>query len=161
MSVCLPTKGLDDYSYRVLLAAACAAVGTLIPVAAHQAGLLDHLPDPPGGIFDSDQITESDAAHPLGIPDGVLGLGSYGITLALALPACNCPTMRRLLALKLLADGSLAGINVARQVISFRKLCSWCTGTAACTGLMLLAGRKLIAEEVFAARRDLQAGYLH
>ena len=42
---------------------ACAvAVLTLVPVAAHQLGLLDHLPDPPSGLFDSDRITESKTA---------------------------------------------------------------------------------------------------
>jgi uncharacterized membrane protein len=132
----------------VLAASACAAVATLIPVAAHQLGAIDHLPDPPGSIFSSDEITESKAAHPLGVPDSILGLGSYGVTLGLVAMAGSNPKLRTLLAVKLLGDGSLAGFNVVRQVISFRKLCSWCTATAVCTAAMLIAGRKIIASEV-------------
>jgi len=131
-----------------LLASCCAAVATLIPVAAHQLGILGHLPDPPLSIFASDQITESKAAHPLGVPDGVLGLGSYTATLTLVGLAHAQPKARRLLALKLLGDGSMAGFNVVRQMVAFRKLCSWCIGTALCTAVMLIAGRKLIAEKL-------------
>ncbi len=58
-----------------LITATSAAILTLIPVTAHQLGRLSHLPDPPSAIFASDDITESSAAHPLGIPDGLLGLG--------------------------------------------------------------------------------------
>jgi hypothetical protein len=68
---------------RLLIAATSAAMITLLPVAAHQLGLLEHLPDPPFWIFDSDRITDSKSAHPLGVPDSALGLGSYGVTLAL------------------------------------------------------------------------------
>lgn len=43
----------------LLLAAGCAAMLTLVPVALHQLGALSHVPDPPGRVFDSDRITES------------------------------------------------------------------------------------------------------
>ncbi len=132
--------------------ATAAAVATLIPVVAHQLGTLASLPDPPGSLFASNQITDSKAAHPLGIPDGILGIGSYGVTLALVLLARRRQKARRLLALKLMADGSLASFNVVRQVVSFGKLCSWCTGTAICTAAMVFAGRKVIAEEARAAK---------
>lgn len=139
-------------SNLLLAAATCAALATLIPVAAHQIGVIDHLPDPPGSVFDSDRITESKAAHPLGIPDGILGLSSYSVTLGLvALAASNSKT-RRILAIKLLGDGSLATFNVVRQVVSFRRLCSWCTATAVCTAAMLIAGRGIITSEMDAAR---------
>jgi hypothetical protein len=138
-------------SNMLLAAATCAAVATLIPVAAHQIGAIDHLPDPPGSVFDSDRITESKAAHPLGIPDGILGLGSYSVTLGLVVLAGGNPKWRKLLALKLLGDGSLASFNVVRQVVSFHRLCSWCTATAVCTAAMLIAGRDIIANEMDAA----------
>jgi uncharacterized membrane protein len=135
---------MSESSSSALIAANTAAILTLIPVAAHQLGALSHLPDPPGAVFESDRITDSKAAHPFGIPDGLLGIGSYSATLALALLAGRHPSARRLLAFKLLADGSLAGFNVVRQVVRFRKLCSWCTGTALCTAAMLYAGRGAI-----------------
>jgi len=139
-------------SDAALLVATTAAIATLLPVVAYQLGALASLPDPPGAIFASNRITGSKAAHPLGIPDGVLGLGSYGATLALALLARSRPDARPLLALKLVGDGSLAGLNMVRQVVSFGKLCSWCTGTAFCTAAMVFAGRKAIAQEARAAR---------
>jgi uncharacterized membrane protein len=127
-------------SNGLLIASTAAAVITLLPVAAHQLGLIKHLPDPPSRIFDSDRITGSKSAHPFGVPDSLLGLGSYGVTLALALMAPECRCARRVLALKLAADGSLAGFNVVKQIVSFRRLCSWCTGTALCTLAMVVAG---------------------
>ncbi len=131
----------------LVVASTLGAMVTLLPVAAHQLGVLEHLPDPPSRIFDSDRITESKSAHPLGIPDSLLGLGSYGLTLALALLARKHARARRLLALKLVADGSVAGFNVVKQVVSFRRLCSWCTGTALCTAAMVMASRSLIRQE--------------
>ena len=125
-----------------LLAATSAATLTLIPIAAHQLGLLAHLPDPPWGVFASDEITESSSAHPFGIPDGLLGIASYGMTFALVLLAPGRPLARKLLAAKLVADGSIATVNVVRQITSFGKLCSWCTATALCTGAMAFVGRR-------------------
>lgn len=139
-----PAEGLNG----VLAAATCAAVITLIPVVAHQIGAIEHLPDPPGSVFASDRITESKSAYPLGIPDGILGLSSYGVTLGLVALAAANPKAHKFLALKLLGDGSLAAFNVVRQVVSFRRLCSWCTATAVCTAAMLIAGRQIIASEL-------------
>lgn len=149
-------SSVADLNKGVLLAACAAALLTLVPVAAHQLGYLEHLPDPPGGLFASDEITESTAAHPAGIPDGVLGLASFAVTFGLILEAGDKRHSRRLgrrlLTLKLAADGSMAGFNFTRQIVSFRRLCSWCTGTAICTAAMILAARKLIAAETAALR---------
>ena len=134
-------------SYTLLAAAICAAIATLIPVAAYQIGAVDRLPDPPGSLFASDRITQSKAAHPFGIPDAIPGIGSYGLTLCLVMMAQISLRAHRLLAYKLIADGALAGFNVVRQIASFRKICSWCTATALCTAVMLYAGRRVIAQE--------------
>lgn len=136
-----------ERSNALLIGATSVALLTLLPVAAYQLGVLQHLPDPPSPIFDSDRITDSKAAHPLGIPDSLLGLGSYGLTLTLAVVAHKDHHLRTILALKLAADGSVASFNVVRQVVSFRKLCSWCTATALCTAVMVFAGRGLICRE--------------
>jgi len=138
-----------------LIVATSAALLTLFPVAAHQLNLLPHLPDPPSAIFSSDHITESNAANPFGIPDSLLGLGSYGATLALIFLSQRRPMARKLLAMKLIADGSVASFNVVRQLVSFGKICSWCTGTALCTAAMLFAGRKLLAPEAIVESRHL------
>lgn len=129
-------------------AAVCcaAALACLVPVAAHQLGLTASLPDPPGEVWDSDGITESRAAHPLGIPDGLLGLASYGLTLGLLVASRQSRAARRALPWKLGADGAAAGFNVVRQVVTFRRLCSWCTGTALATFGMVYFGAKSLRE---------------
>jgi uncharacterized membrane protein len=131
---------------KLLIAACCTALATLVPVALYQTGVLDRLPDPPFAVFDSERITSSHAAHPLGIPDGLLGLASFSTTLALALFAERHTKLRKLLGLKLTLDASVAAFNATRQVVSFGKLCSWCTGTAAAAGVMAYSGRDAIEE---------------
>jgi uncharacterized membrane protein len=150
---------ISPASDTLLIAASCTALATLVPVALYQTGILSRLPDPPLRIFDSERITMSSAAHPLGIPDGLLGLGSFGATLALALLARRDPNSKKLLGLKLTLDASVAAFNAGRQVVKFRKLCSWCTGTAIAAGVMAYAGRNAIGtawrEVTEAASRDV------
>lgn len=133
-------------SYAITLSATAVAIATLIPVVLYQCHAIDHLPDPPGLCFDSDRITASKSAHPFGIPDSTLGVASYGATLALVLASRRSHTSRSLLRTKLLVDGSMAAINVTRQVISFRKLCSWCTGTALATAVLVVAGQRYASD---------------
>jgi uncharacterized membrane protein len=130
----------------VLTGACCTALATLVPVALYQTGFLSRLPDPASALFDSEQITTSQAAHPFGIPDALLGLGSFGTTLALILLAKRYMPARRLLGAKLTLDASAAAFNATRQVASFGKLCSWCTGTALSAGVMAYAGRETIRD---------------
>jgi|GEM_PF-2047892 len=131
-----------------LLVATSLALATLAPVAAHQLGKLKRLPDPPGRLFRSDRITGSSTAHPFGVPDSLLGIASYSVTLTLALLARRHWQARKLLGIKLLGDGTMASINMIRQIVTFRRLCSWCTGTVVCTAAMLIAGRGLIRAEL-------------
>ncbi len=140
------------------LAACGAAMAFLVPVLLHQCGAIDHLPDPPGPGFDSDRITGSKAARPLGVPDGLLGLASYAATLGLLLLARRRPEARPLLAAKLAGDAALASFNVVRQVVQFRCICSWCTGTALATGVMVYAGRDVLAGAARGAKRSQTAG---
>ena len=132
--------------YRLSVAAASVALGTLVPVALYQSGMIAHLPDPPGDAFDSDRITSSKSAHPLGIPDSLLGLGSYGVTLGLVLLARRSGAAREALGAKLMVDGSMAVFNFTRQVVSYRRLCSWCTGTALATAVLAPAGRAYLKQ---------------
>lgn len=130
-------------SYVTALSAASVAIATLLPIALYQCDAIDHLPDPPCPCFDSDRITSSKSAHPFGIPDSLPGIASYGITMGLLFAARRSETGRTLLRTKLVIDGSIAAINVTRQVVSFRKLCSWCTGTALATAVLVVAGRNM------------------
>ena len=131
-----------------MLGACCVTLATLVPVALKQTGIIDHLPDPPGRIFRSDRITESQTAHPLGIPDSLLGLASFGTTLALMLLARRNRTARVVLGGKLAAEAAFAAFNLGRQVVQFRKLCSWCTGTAVSALIMSATGKMVIVDAV-------------
>lgn len=133
----------NQTSYVTALCAASVAIATLIPVALYQCHAIEHLPDPPGLIFDSDRITSSKSAHPFGVPDSLLGMASFGVTAGLILAARRSEMGRTLLQKKLLLDGGVAAINVVRQVVTFRKLCSWCTGAAFATAAMVVAGRRM------------------
>jgi uncharacterized membrane protein len=142
----------------VLIVACCATIATLIPVALYQTGVLPSLPDPPSHVFDSERITTSKAAHPLGVPDGLLGLASFGTTLALVLAAKRSPMARKLLGAKLTMDAAAGAFNAGRQVVSFGKLCSWCTGTAIAAGIMAYAGRDLIRDTWSSVDETVEAG---
>lgn len=131
-----------------MLLACCATLATLAPIALKQTGAIDHLPDPPVRIFQSDRITDSKAAHPCGIPDSLLGLASFGTTLALILLAKRNRTARTLLGGKLVADAAFATFNMGRQIVHFGKLCSWCTGTAAAALTTSALGKMVILDAV-------------
>jgi uncharacterized membrane protein len=124
------------------VACCCTALATLAPVALVQLHILRDLPDPPGRWFNSKGVVTSKGAYRLGIPDGLLGLASYGVTLALLLSATpERPLMRRLLRGKLALDATMALRNVRRQVTEHKNICSWCVGTALATAGMVFFGR--------------------
>ncbi len=128
-------------AHTLTVAGASIALATLIPVALYQTGMIQRLPDPPGSWFASERITRSKGAYPLGIPDALPGLASYSATLALAFLAPGYPLARRLLGPKLALDGAVAGFNFAKQIVQYRKLCSWCSATSLATALTCAAGR--------------------
>lgn len=148
---------------QTFLIASCAmTLVTLVPVALFQIGVIKRLPDPPFPIFDSARITHSKIAHPLGVPDALLGIVSFGVTLSLILLASRRRGARQLLGAKLTLDASAAAFNATRQIVSFGKLCSWCSGTALAAAAMACAGRKEIRNTcaiVAAEPRKLTRGY--
>jgi uncharacterized membrane protein len=135
-------KSSDLAASNTAIAATAGAILSLLPVAAHQIGIIKHLPDPPGCIFDSDVITESSMAHPFGVPDALLGLASYGITLGLLAATRHTAYAKPLLRAKLNVDAAAAVTNVVRQVVTFRRICSWCTATVLCTAVIVSCGRR-------------------
>lgn len=131
-------------AYKGLAKACCfVALTSLVPVALLQLRLVDDLPDLPGKIFNTKKVVTSKGAYPLGIPDGLLGLASYGTTLALLLAAKpERPIVRIALRAKLLLDGAMAARNARKQVRDFGKICSWCMGTALATAGIVYFARK-------------------
>lgn len=130
------------------IACCCAAIASLMPVAMYQLHALDELPDPPGRLFDSEKIVSSKGASRFGIPDGVLGVGSYGVTLVLLIASNpSRPMVRRALRCKLALDGTMAVRNARRQITQFGKICSWCMGAAIATAGVVYFARKAGAAE--------------
>jgi len=122
--------------------AASGAVVALGVVTARQLGMVRRLPDPPGAMWDSDAVVMSRAAHPAGVPDGVPGMASYGVTLALLLLAEDAEWVRPVARAKVMLDAAAAGMNAVRQVVVFRRMCSWCMAAVVCTAAMAWASRE-------------------
>ena len=70
---------------RRIVGLSLVAMGSMGLISLYQMGLIAHLPDPPLPGFDADTVDASAEAYAkLSMPDGVLGLGSYAVTTALA-----------------------------------------------------------------------------
>lgn len=61
------------------------AIGLInfVPVSLYQLGIIRHLPDLPGKLFDSDYVNASKDAQVAGVPDGTVGLLIYATNLVL------------------------------------------------------------------------------
>jgi uncharacterized membrane protein len=104
----------------------------LSAVAMYQMGLVKKLPELPFPVFDSEKVISSDAAYSqFGVPDGVLGIASYAITLALAAAggadrARTDPALPLALAVKVGFDVYQAARHSASQWPEHHGFCSWC-----------------------------------
>lgn len=135
--VCRVHKGMA-------IACCCAAMATLAPVALVQLRILEDLPDPPGRFFNSRRVVTAKSAYHLGIPDGVLGLASYGVSLGLLLAAQpSRPLVTKALRAKLAWDATMAIRNVRKQITEHGRICSWCMGAAVATAGLVYFARKV------------------
>jgi uncharacterized membrane protein len=77
--------------------ATLAAVGLVdfAAISLYQLGVIRHLPDPPGRLFDSDAVNGSRAAYAHGVPDGTTGALLYALELVLASAGGSRRTGRR------------------------------------------------------------------
>ncbi len=143
-----PIGANDELLNLPLTLATTAALLTLVPVALRQLRVIRSLPEPSHHLFNSDRVVTSHKSKPFGVPDSLLGLGSYSATLALVLLAPKSPTARKLVGPKLALDTTVATVNTVRQFTSFGKLCSWCLLTVAATAAMAITGRKHLRDIV-------------
>lgn len=116
------------------------SVGVISP---YELGILPHLHEPPIPGLDADRIDASDEAYErLDMPDGVLGLGSYAATLALAAAGGDDrhrtrPWLPMALAAKATLDAAQAARLTRDHWVRHRAFCSWCLGAAAATFVAL------------------------
>lgn len=139
---------------RIGLLAALGAVDFAV-ISLYQLGIIRHLPDPPGRIFDSDKVNASHKAYALGVPDGTLGLGLYAATLILASAGGSSRTGRHPVFGLLLGGAVAAGVIGGAQYLydmvrNQERACPYCiTGAFLNFGMLPLA----LPEAVRGAKR--------
>lgn len=126
---------------RVALLAGIGLVDFAV-ISLYQTGVIRHLPDPPGRIFDSDCVNASRKAYRLGVPDGPLGALLQAATLTLAAAGGRRGTGRRRIFDWLLGGATLAGAAAAldylRDMIFVeRRACPYCLLAAGLSLAML------------------------
>ncbi|WPP52258.1 vitamin K epoxide reductase family protein [Catalinimonas niigatensis] len=79
-------QGQSESLKRRRKIALLSALGILdfIPISLYQLGIIRHMPDLPGKIFDSDKANGSKDAYIMGVPDGPISLVLYGLNIVLA-----------------------------------------------------------------------------
>lgn len=143
---------------RAIAALSLGAAGSLGMVSLYQFGIVRHLPDPPGRLFDSDRVDAAPEAYwLLATPDGPVGVVSYALTALLAGIHTDDPPERRPwlalgLAAKVGVDALMGLLLTAEQASRHRRFCSWCLLATAATFAMV----PLAAPELRAARRGLR-----
>ena len=124
--------------------AALSAVGVVdfAVISLYQLGVIRHLPDPPGRLFDSDKVNGSRKAYATGVPDGTLGLALYALTLVLTGAGGTSRTGRPAILDLALGGAVLAGaIGAAHylydMVMRQERACPYCLAGAAVSFAML------------------------
>jgi uncharacterized membrane protein len=142
---------------RGAVALSLAAAGSLGLVALYQMGIIRHVPKPPLPYLDADEVDAAPEAYEvLLMPDAVLGLASYALTMALAAVggedhATEKPWTPIALALKVAFDAFEAGRLTREQWTEYRAFCLWCLLAAGCS----FATVPLVVPEARAALREL------
>lgn len=132
-------RGAGDFlpQRRRMAALQTAAAATLSVVGLYQFGLLGSVPEPPLPGLDADAVDASGEAYAvLSTPDSALGITSAGISLILAgMGGADRHRQRSWIPLALLAKAlvdAAGGLYLtAEQLTKHKRVCSWCTATAA------------------------------
>jgi uncharacterized membrane protein len=141
---------------RRIAALSLLAMAGLSAISLYQLGIVKSLPEVPLRIFDSERVVSSKAAYAhFNIPDGVLGMGSFAATLALASiggpgRARSHPALSLAFAGKVAVDVIEAATHSVRQWADFKSLCSWCLVPAVSS---FIAGALVIPEARDAMRQ--------
>lgn len=117
---------------RAVLALSVLSSGVMSLISLYQMGLLKHLPEPPADRLDTERISGSAQAYALlDTPDGVLGMGSYAATAALAAMggqdrAEQKPWLPLALLAKAVVDVAQAARLTVREWRDYKAFCFWC-----------------------------------
>ncbi len=142
---------------RTVVGLSLVAEAALGIISLYQMGMLKHVPEPPLPHFDADKVNASpDAYRRLDMPDGILGVGSYAVTMALAAAggkdrARTAPWLPLALACKVAVDTVIAVQLTLDQARKQHAFCFWCLLTSAVT----FATAPLVVPEARVALRRL------
>lgn len=144
---------------RAVVGLSLIAEGALAIISLYQMGLIKHVPEPPLPHFEADKINASpDAYRRLDMPDGILGMGSYAVTMALAAAGGQdrvqtTPWLPLALAGKVGFDTAIAVQLTLDQARKQHAFCLWCLLISAATFAMA----PLVVPEAWAAFRRFGA----
>jgi Vitamin K epoxide reductase family len=133
------------------------AAGSMDLISLYQMGIIQHLPQPPLPMLDSDKVDASAEAYSrFSTPDGILGLGNYVMTAGLAAMggkdrAEEQPWIPVALAGKVVFDTSQAVRLFFDQKNKYKSFCFWCLLAAGTT----MATIPLVIPETIVALRHL------
>ena len=119
-----------------------------IPISLYQLGIIRHMPDLPGKIFDSDKANGSKDAYVMGVPDGPISLVLYALNIVLASVGGSRKSGRHPI-FDLLLGGAILGSVIGgisymyNMIFKQQKACIYCI-TGALLNLAML--RSLIPE---------------
>ena len=136
-------------SYRRQLAALSAlGLADFSLISLFQLGYIRHMPDFPGEVFDTEKVNSSKDAVLLGMPDGVISLGSYAATMLLATAATRYKKPSRVLDVAMggIVLGQAAGGALYLYNMAFvqKKVCIYCVAGALINLASLIPLRKLL-----------------
>lgn len=105
-------------------------------ISLYQSGVINHLPDLPGDLFDSDYVNGSDEAYQLGAPDAPISAMVYGLNMVLATAGGTektgrPPVLDLLLGASLVVNAGGAANYLVNMVTKQKKVCLYCVAGAA------------------------------
>ncbi|CAN5795590.1 hypothetical protein BH24BAC1_BH24BAC1_13030 [soil metagenome] len=140
----------DTQKRRQIAALAALGLVDFSIISLYQLGYIRHLPDPPGKLFDSDQVNASEEAVILGMPDGVISLGAYAAIMFLATAGSAQKTRSRWL--DWLLGGIIAGQAIGaaqylyKMVAVEKKVCLYCVTGAIINFVSVKPALELLTE---------------
>jgi hypothetical protein len=145
MNDCLAQPSENPFLVNRRVAMVLTAIGmtSLAVIALYQVGIFKRLPEPPLPGLDAERVNGSSEAYEiLNIPDALLGLGSYAVTMGLeALGESNRPQRLPWLPLALAGKCGIDALQAARLTrkswVHFRAFSLYSLITAAATFLTL------------------------
>ena len=105
-------------------------------ISLYQTGVIKHLPDLPGTLFDSDYVNASEEAYRIGAPDAPISAMVYALNMVLATAGGTKKTGRHpaldlLLGASLVANAAGAANYLVNMVTQQKKVCLYCVAGAA------------------------------